>query len=371
MGTQRGPPILPPRSPVEPFHKDGKAQVPEMPDLADPSILYDALDEYVLKEHVQQRAALKRRRRVNCVPVILGIFLPWLVFLGAFGTTGFLLHYLNPVLTGAMVLVALALSGHSLVRAWKMWRSGTDPDTFYPIFFAISCTVALVWGICAGDYTFWHFMQPCYDVEILATYSNVNPSVERLWSGESVPTRGRRFQDAGKVYFNHAAVIDGTRAMSFKSGDLYCVAPIVDPSCQGECGYDFWAVGLNCCSEEVADFRCGEHANIHAKSGLRMMHDHLRGLFRLAVVQAESVHGLVSTHPEFFYWVQDPVAEIRHMKLQGYKRYLVWMFVTFFVNAVALGLSLMQMRKRFRELDPLGRSLADASGTYAAVERWM
>ena len=45
--------------------------------------------------------------------------------------------------------------------------------------------------------------------------------------------------------------------MSFKSRDMYCVAPIVDTNCKSFCGYDFWAVGVNCCgNDDQVDFTC-------------------------------------------------------------------------------------------------------------------
>ena len=44
------------------------------------------------------------------------------------------------------------------------------------------------------------------------------------------------------------------------------------------------------------------------------MHDEQRPNFRLAVMEAEGVHKIVSTHPVFFYWLHDPNKEIAHMK---------------------------------------------------------
>merc|ERR1719414_2271295 len=148
-------------------------------------------------------------------------------------------------------------------------RAASPDDKFYPTYMGAALTAAVVLGWLFGDLTFWSYLHPSYEAEHLATYSNVDPSSENLWSGEAVPTRGRRFQDAGKIYFRHEAVVDVNRSASFKLHDLYCVAPIVNPKCQGSCGMDFWAVGVNCCSESTG-FRCGEYNNPKAKSGLRM-----------------------------------------------------------------------------------------------------
>merc|ERR1719401_1707401 len=143
--------------------------------------------------------------------------------------------------------------------------------------------------------------------------------------------------DAGKVYFSHEAKLDSSRSMSFKMGDTFCVAPIVDPKCERNCGYDFWAVGTNCCSEDAADFRCGDYKSEYAKSGLRMMVESRRPMYRLAVLQAEGVHQIRSMHPLFFYWLDAPVSETKRWQREGYRRFLVQMFLGFFLNAAALG----------------------------------
>mmetsp|Transcript_54195 Transcript_54195/g.117103 ORF Transcript_54195/g.117103 Transcript_54195/m.117103 type:complete len:324 (-) Transcript_54195:81-1052(-) len=305
----------------------------------DAAMRYGALMDHRLLACAAEAAALKGRRRMNVAPVIMGLFLPWLLFLGMYAASNFYLHYAAPITTLLILVGATLLCVSLWSSAVKTRKEGLE-DSFYRFYLAAAMTVALLAGWLIGDMCFWELMQPCYEIEHLATYTNVNPSSERQASGEIVPTRGRRYQDAGKIYFDHTAVVDVSRAMSFKMGDLYCVAPIIDPGCAKNCGMDFWAVGVNCCEEDTVDFRCGEYNSTHAKSGLRLMSESQRKYFRLAVLQAEGAHEVVSTHPLFFHFMQDPVAEVRRWERHGYGQYLVAMFASFAGSAFALGLSM-------------------------------
>jgi hypothetical protein len=295
--------------------------------------LYNALDDYERKQEDEREDIINRRKRVNCVPLFISLFVPWLGFLLVFGLIAFYTHYCAPLLTTATCgtillgcIQAMLSANKARVRRQSGWQ--------YKTYIATATFATVLGGWISGDYIFWTYMQPSFHIEHLATYTDVNPSSVHLRNGIIVPSHGKRYQDAGTVYFHHNSKLDQTRATSFKSSDLYCVVPIVDPTCTKNCGTDFWAVGKNCCAEDASDFRCGQYDHHDARAGLRLMATDDTAFYRLAVLQAEGMFNLVSTHPVFFEWMHDPVHEVKAQKMMGYRRYLISMFAVFFGNAI-------------------------------------
>lgn len=293
----------------------------------------------------------RKRRVVNWIPLLCAVFFPWFLFLFVYRSTFSRIHYNRPWISMVLVGIAFLICICATVKAYTVAKKAADRhahhhdklyasgSVFYWKYFAVSFWVATLSACLLGDLNFWFYMQPFFDIENLASYVNVNPSEHKFPNGEVVPARGKRYLDAGIVYFQDDVVVDQTKAMSFRNGDLYCVAPLTSKSCKENCGYDFWAIGLNCCSDAASDFRCGEFTNPHAKSGLRLMRDDQRPMFRLAVQAAEGTHKITSTHPLFFYFMEDPVEEIKSYQQRGYSMFITWMFLFFFGNAAAVALS--------------------------------
>jgi len=311
-------------------------------DMAKAEMLYGTLVDQQIAAERSQNLAMKHRKRINCVSVFMALLVPWALFLLTYGCVSFNVHYMFPLTTTTLTTFTFVACILYTVRSWRD-RSKMPEDKFFPIYMGVALTLAVYFGWIMGDLLFWGFMQPAYEADHLAKYENVNPSLERTWSGEMVPTRGRQYQDAGVIYFSHNAVVDVNKSASFRLKESYCVAPIVDPSCKENCGQDFWAVGIGCCMD--GEFRCGEVGNPMAKSGVRDLPDGRRQMFRAAVLQAEGMHHLTSIHPLFFNWVQDPIKQVKSWKRSGYRRFIVAMFVSFFVSLIILLMALKAGRK--------------------------
>jgi Ca2+/Na+ antiporter len=300
--------------------------------------LEGALSDWKSSNRGDQLAAARRRHRVNCVPILGAIFLPWIVFLGVYLLIAFQVHYIAPISTNVAMACLLGLVIHYARWSYQLYRGGND--WFFHIYLSAGFLLVILLSWALADYQFWHWLQPAFNAEHMATYVNVDPSTETTRSGVVVATPGKRYQDAGRIFFSSDTVLDFNKSMSFKLGKLYCVTPIVNKNCKKNCGYDFWAVGIDCCSEDAADFRCGEYRNPKAKAGIRAMYEWERPFYRLAVLEAEGVHDIMSKHPMFFQWVQDPIATVHRWQNIGYKRFIISMFLVFGFNALTLAVAL-------------------------------
>mmetsp|Transcript_8496 Transcript_8496/g.20285 ORF Transcript_8496/g.20285 Transcript_8496/m.20285 type:complete len:291 (-) Transcript_8496:69-941(-) len=260
-----------------------------------------------------------KRKRMNLVAILLNVFVPWVVFCVLFALVSFSFHYQHPTWTWVFVVLGYVGVLALAIFTWRTKQRNGDPMWFG--FAVLALFVAVTLAALLGDMNFWYNMQPFYDIENLNTYPNVDPSVDR----------GQQRMDAGRAYFTQGTKVDVTKSMGFKNLDIYCVAPIVKTGEKPDT-YDFWAVGTNCCSGNSPDFRCGQYANPRARSGLRLMRDDQRPFFRLAVQQAEAAFRITAAHPLFFYWMQDPVAEMNSYRDEGFKYYLLGIFTFFSLN---------------------------------------
>merc|ERR1711957_939043 len=92
----------------------------------------------------------------------------------------------------------------------------------------------------AMQVNFAMYTKPGKTIGPLSGYHSVDPAV----------MRGQQLMDAGSVGFVKGAVLDVDKAMGFRNGIMYCVAPVASgnsPLAQ----YDFWLVGKDCCTQRA------------------------------------------------------------------------------------------------------------------------
>jgi len=273
------------------------------------------------------------------VAVCQCLFLPWLTFCLVYATVSFSLHYSTPwlcwLIVGLFGLLALALGGCAYVNGRAKMKQDVGHEPTWLIFLFITMTIAVSVGAVLGNLNFTSFMQRYYDYANLNDYQSVN--VAKM--------KGAQVMDAARLNFDKGAALDLRKAMGFKNLNTYCVVPITmttsDNTRAELANYDFWAVGLDCCSGGVADFHCGDYNNPNARGGLRLLQEDERSFYRLAVQQAEAIYHIKATHPLFFYWTEDPVQEMESWREEGYKFFFLGMVVHFCwqLFAVVLGIA--------------------------------
>lgn len=246
------------------------------------------------------------------------LLVPLLIFVVTFWLRSFETHYQNEIFTNILCyfLLLIPLAFGALTCSINLG------DAKPMALLTVMSLVAWLLGFLMGGDNFHTNMRPFYDVSRLNTY----PTVDASKYG------GQQLMDAGQILFTPGTKLSLKQSMGFKNGDTYCVAPIVSSNAS-QSTFDFWAVGINCCSAHVADFHCGEYLNPFATSGLRLMDDDKREMFRLVVKKAEAEFSLKVAHPIFLYWLSDPAAEIDAYEDEG---------MHYFVTA-AFGLFCLQL----------------------------
>lgn len=261
------------------------------------------------------KPALQTKAARPSAPALVGfLFVPWLLFVTTFWLRSFELRRDSDVLVTllcyCLLLPVLAFASMTLNLA----KTGNAKPMLF-----LSVTSFVAWGLAfvTGDANFTSYMRPYYDITNLNTYPSVDPS----------KYTGAQLMDAGMIQFTKGSKLNLANSIGFKNGDVYCVAPVVGKN-GTQATYDFWAVGINCCSGHTADFRCGEFSNPAANWGLRLMDDSKRDMFRLAVKEAEASFNLNAPHPVFMYWLSDPQSEVNAYQDDGFKFFSMWVSAT-------------------------------------------
>jgi len=239
------------------------------------------------------------------------IFCTWLLFAVLLAFKSFSLNYKFPELVSYLVLLCIIPAFAMFYEAVKEYERRPDRAKWHCLE-GIFCLIAVGAAVSLGESNYSQNMLPWYSIAHMTTYPSVNPARDK----------GAQLMDAGAVYFAQGTGLDMRRAMGFRSKELYCVAPIVIG--EGKmASYDFWAIGKNCCSGVSSDFRCGAYNNPSASAGLRLVNDDERPFYKLAVQQAEAAYGVTSTHPIFFNWMVDPLAEAETFRDNGFHTFIM------------------------------------------------
>lgn len=287
-----------------------------------------------------------KQRVLNIVPVVINTFAPPVLFALVSTLLTSRLHHRAGRLVEALCLIAGLLPAAVLLVLIRRSRHSFVPSWFKLAFLLV--VAAFLSAEAFGWYNYWYYLLPYYQLDQLQSYPNVDVG----------QVSGRHLQDAGRAYFAAGTKIDVSHSWHFKSGSLYCVAPLIGAAANASAAelVDFWVVGKDCCGEDTSDFRCGEFSNARARSGLRVLENPLlpeRHFYNLAVKGAAALFPIKVESPVFFTWVQDPLFIMTSMRDAGWSNLLLANMAYLAANVLAVALSTCGFSYLGREAKPL------------------
>lgn len=147
----------------------------------------------------------------------------------------------------------------------------------------------------------------------------------RIYTNVAAAQNDEGFPDSSMFLFTEDTRLSMDRAVGYKSrwtGDVYCVAPIMDTTMSSVSPIYYWAIGENCCDMR-ADFHCGDSGDYTTRSALVALRpkDIVRPFMQWAVrgssyekylsaVELETATYMTKAadDPTFVYWSKDPIA---------------------------------------------------------------
>jgi len=240
---------------------------------------------------MRKRTQAKQTSSVTDILIVVGLVIgPWLLFVALSCLFTFAYHKFYDIVWIVVFFCAI----FSLIPI----SLGRNRKTVAFLFVGILCLVATVAAAACGMYNYHENMFPYWSYLYNGVYTNLLPS-------EPAASHA----DAGKIFFSDGARVDTTKAVGYKDGAVYCVAPVLDdvPIYQVQ----YWAVGQDCCGQR-ADFNCDDSWSPKAHSGVVILESNEwlpshRDAYMTSVKLAESTYDIVSTkEPVFVRWVAEP-----------------------------------------------------------------
>lgn len=288
-----------------------------------------------------------RRRRLNLLSIVQVMSLPFIIFALTMYLFGFSVRYNDSKWSWFFFCFCLTLSFVFLFKAYLVYRRQkyerwmvpwyllNDDDSWF-LYLGVTVLLSSILGLVVGEIVFSGYTQNYYTLRLLHTYDKIDPVAE-----------GKAYLDAGAVEFANKSFVDITRAVGYKDGNVWCVAPIKLDN-EAVANHDFWAVGVNCCTGFPGDFNCfeNEQARSSAHGGLRIVNDEDIPFYKLAVMQDNGEFKdnseflkdgrMNSVNPLFFTWTKDPVKKIDSMWHDAVWTYATSLAVFFLIETTAV-----------------------------------
>lgn len=298
---------------------------------SDPKPGYDDMPTKLLNMDAQ-------RKELKLPAMAIALAAPIIVFALVSAVLSFSLHHSDPAFTWFVVFLSAAIVAAFCYLAFSTLRQrlkgNVSREPFWYLYLAVMLVIAWFFGFFVGEINWWSNTLPYNDLHQLSIHMQV----------DTATTPGQQLMDVGRIKFVQGTKLDLTRSIGFKNVDQYCAAPIIGNGALPD-SYDYWAIGLNCCSGNAADFHCGDYSNPNARSGLRLMREDQRAFYQLAVQQAEATYGIKARHPLFFYWMDDAVAELESYQAETVKSYFISLFAFVFAQIFFLVIAVISFTK--------------------------
>eukprot|EP00933_Yihiella_yeosuensis_P072610 TRINITY_DN81050_c0_g1_i1.p1 TRINITY_DN81050_c0_g1~~TRINITY_DN81050_c0_g1_i1.p1 ORF type:complete len:357 (-),score=46.62 TRINITY_DN81050_c0_g1_i1:34-1074(-) len=272
----------------------------------------------VMKLSAEHNALLQKQVKQNLAPLQIAgsTFLSCATFCVAYTLNCAKLRHDTPVIPMIGIFLLAIIAVGSTFQGYSRYKERRPCRTW--IVTAISLWAGLMTGCVIGSNYWYMYTAKYFEWKDMASYVDINPSQDK-----ATP-----FMDAGTLYFKDGTQILDKKALAFRNGYTYCIAPVyldsllplgnetksqLTPS-----GFviprsgtvDFWAVGTNCCGTSGTPFTCGAVKNPMARSALRVLDEQNRLMYQLAVQEYAATTGLPVKRPMFLYWVEDPLVEM-------------------------------------------------------------